>query len=262
MKKTAGFICAALLSLGCSLTSFAALPDSIQEKLNIPAGTKIFAAESSEKGKAAPTEKATSMDLVLILDKSGSMYGLEKDTIGGFNSMLDKQRQTDLTVKVTAIMFNNQVSTIYDRTALKKVKNLTDKDYTPQGTTALLDAVGNTLSKMKALPDIAAKGNKVLVVITTDGKENASKEWTHDKVKKLISELQGKNFEFVFLGANIDAAETAETIGIKKENAIKYKNTGTGVRANFRAVSAMMADYARAGRMDVNNWKREIEEDK
>ena len=285
MKKTA-IICTALLALTCSATAFAASSsETLADKLGIPTGTKIFAAETTEKEKPAEqqkkTEKATSMDLVLILDKSGSMYGLEKDTIGGFNSMLDKQRQSDLPVKVTAVMFNNAVSTIYERTDLDKVKNITDKEYTPQGTTALLDAVGNTtdkeytpqgttalldavgntLSQMKTLPDIDAKGNKVLVVITTDGKENASKEWTYPKVKALISELQEKNFEFVFLGANIDAAAAAQNIGIKKENAVKYRNTQSGVKANFRAVNAMVADYA-AGEMESGNWKKEVEEDK
>jgi len=251
-----------------SANAFAATQD-ISKKLPQPEGTKVIAAEPAEKetpavkeNKPGKEEKATSMDLVLILDKSGSMYGLEKDTIGGFNSMLDKQRESDLDVKVTAVMFNNEVSTIYDRTALGEVKNITEKEYTPQGTTSLLDAVGNTLSKMKALPDIEAKGNKVLVVITTDGMENSSKEWTYDKVKKLISELQERNFEFVFLGANIDAAKTAETIGIKKQNAMKYKNTGAGVKANFRAVNAMVADYARTGSMESQEWKKEVEEDK
>ena len=265
MKKTA-IICTALLALACSATAFAASSsETLADKLDIPTGTKIFATETTEKEKPAEqqkkTEKATSMDLVLILDKSGSMYGLEKDTIGGFNSMLDKQRESDLPVKVTAVMFNNAVSTIYERTDLDKVKNITDKEYTPQGTTALLDAVGNTLSQMKTLPDIDAKGNKVLVVITTDGKENASREWTYAKVKALISELQEKNFEFVFLGANIDAAAAAQNIGIKRENAVKYKNTNSGVKANFRAVNAMVADYA-AGEMESGNWKKEVEEDK
>lgn len=101
----------------------------------------------------------------------------------------------------------------------------------------------------------------MLVVITTDGKENASKEWTYAKVKALISELQKKNFEFVFLGANIDAAAAAQNIGIKKENAVKYKNTKTGVKANFRAVNAMVDDYA-AGEMKAARWKKEVEEDK
>ena len=203
MKKIA-IMCAVLLSIACFMTAFAASSSkALPVKGGIPEGTKIYAAEPTEievpaeqKKKA---EKATSMDLVLILDKSGSMYGLEKDTIGGFNSMLDKQRESNLPVKVTAVMFNNAVSTIYERTDLNKVKNITEKEYTPQGTTALLDAVGNTLSQLKTLPDIDAKGNKVLVVITTDGKENASKEWTYAKVKALISELQKKNFEFVFL---------------------------------------------------------------
>ena len=255
MKKTAIFF-TALLALACSITALASSSNAVSGKQNNAAVTKVHAVERHKK-----SEKATSMDLVLILDKSGSMYGLEKDTIGGFNSMLDKQRESNLPVKVTAIMFNNAVSTIYKRTDLKNVKNITNKDYTPQGTTALLDAVGNTLSQMKTTPGIDAKGNKVLVVITTDGKENASKEWTYPKVKKLISELQEKNFEFVFLGANIDAAQTAQTIGIKKANAVKYRNTSSGVKANFRAVNAMVADYA-AGEMESARWKKEVEEDK
>ena len=267
MKKTA-IAATMIIASALSVNAFAAASPDFKILPSME-GTKIMAAEQTEKDSPATTEtkpgkveKATSMDLVLILDKSGSMYGLEKDTIGGFNSMLDKQRESDLAVKVTAVMFNNEVSTIYDRTALGEVKNITEKEYTPQGTTSLLDAVGNTLSKMKALPDIEAKGNKVLVVITTDGMENSSKEWTYDKVKKLISELQERNFEFVFLGANIDAAKTAETIGIKKQNAMKYKNTGAGVKANFRAVNAMVADYARTGSMESQEWKKEVEEDK
>lgn len=266
MKKTA-VVCTALLALTCSMEAFAEVPsESVQDKLNITKGTTSYTAETAEKNTPAEqqkvSEKVTSMDLVLILDKSGSMYGLEKDTIGGFNSMLDKQRKSDFPVKVTAVMFNNTVSPIYERSDLSEVKNITDKEYTPQGTTALLDAVGNTLSRMKTLPDIDAKGNKVLVVITTDGKENASKEWTYAKVKTLISELQEKNFEFVFLGANIDAAQAAETIGIRKGNAVKYKNTKSGVQANFRAVNAMLEDYARTGSMSSEKWKKEVEEDK
>ena len=259
MKKSAIAATLAFASI-VTMNAFAAQTEKANT-LPLPEGPGIMAAEQTNETKPKQAEKATSMDLVLILDKSGSMYGLEKDTIGGFNSMLDKQRESDLAVKVTAVMFNNQVSTIYDRTALNEVKNISEKDYTPQGTTALLDAVGNTLSKMKALEDIEAKGNKVLVVITTDGKENASKEWTYAKVKALISELQEKNFEFVFLGANIDAAAAAQNIGIKKQNAVKYKNTNSGVKANFRAVSAMVADYA-AGEMETGNWKKEVEEDK
>ncbi len=236
MKKIV-IMCAVLLSIACFMTAFAASSSKTPPvKGGIPEGTKIYAAETTEievpSEQKKKAEKATSMDLVLILDKSGSMYGLEKDTIGGFNSMLDKQRESNL-----------------------------EKEYTPQGTTALLDAVGNTLSQLKTLPDIDAKGNKVLVVITTDGKENASKEWTYAKVKALISELQKKNFEFVFLGANIDAAAAAQNIGIKKENAVKYKNTKTGVKANFRAVNAMVDDYA-AGEMKAARWKKEVEEDK
>ena len=230
MKKIA-IMCAVLLSIACFMTAFAASSSKTPPvKGGIPEGTKIYAAETTEievpSEQKKKAEKATSMDLVLILDKSGSMYGLEKDTID-----------------------------------LNKVKNITEKEYTPQGTTALLDAVGNTLSQLKTLPDIDAKGNKVLVVITTDGKENASKEWTYAKVKALISELQKKNFEFVFLGANIDAAAAAQNIGIKKENAVKYKNTKTGVKANFRAVNAMVDDYA-AGEMKAARWKKEVEEDK
>jgi len=264
MKKTTLVAMALLVSTVCT-TGFA---QDMGKEFSVSGGVPVMAVEQSEQNSPASVEKlpgkeikTTSMDLVLILDKSGSMYGLEKDTIGGFNSMLDKQRESDLAVRVTAVMFNNEVSTIYNRTSLADVKNISEKEYTPQGTTSLLDAVGNTLSKMKALPDISAKGNKVLVVITTDGMENSSKEWNYAKVKKLISELQEQNFEFVFLGANIDAAKAAENIGIKKGHAMKYKNTSSGVKANFRAVSAMVEDYARTGSMEEQNWKKEVEED-
>ena len=263
MKKHTAIVLA-LLTFAFGTTAFAKTAKQIvppppleQKQVLVKEATDTETSEAQKKN-----EKVTSMDLVLILDKSGSMYGLEKDTIGGFNSMLDKQREKDLPVKVTAVMFNQEISTIYDRTELSDVKNITEKEYTPQGTTSLLDAVGNTLSKMKSLEDIEAKGNKVLVVITTDGMENSSKEWTYDKVKKLISELQEKNFEFVFLGANIDAAKTAGSMGIKQSNAIKYKNTSSGVQANFRAVSAMVEDYARSGSVDSAKWKKEVEEDK
>ena len=168
-----------------------------------------------------------SIDVIMIIDKSGSMYNMRADTIGGFN------------------------------------KN----DYVPQGTTAMLDAVGNTLSAFKAREEVNAAGNKVLVVIITDGMENASKEWTWSSVRDLIRDLREKHgYEFVFLGANIDSEQTAENMGIEREAAVKYKQTSGedgGVQSNFKAMNIMMETVS-AGNSLVSDtkWKNSIVEDR
>ena len=217
-------------------------------------------------GESTETEKkdVKSIDLVVILDKSGSMYSLRSDTIGGFNSLLDEQRKKDLPVKVSLGVFNQILEAVYDRVDINEIKNMTPEDYMPQGTTALLDAVGNTLSAIQGREDVNAEGNKVLVVIITDGMENASKEWKKDDVKKLISDLQkDKGYEFVFLGADIDAVSVAQGIGIKAENSVKFKKSAAGVQSNFRAVSHMV-DTVSAGESLAESaaWRKNIIEDK
>lgn len=154
--------------------------------------------------------------MVLVLDESGSMSNLTNDTIGGFNSMIEKEKKLDVDAHVTTVLFNDQYKMLYNRRELKDVRKMTDKDYTPGGMTALLDAVGRTIHKMDMVSGIHRKdkGNKVLFVIITDGEENDSKEYTYADVKKLIKDRQeNAGWEFIFLGANIDAAAEAETWG-------------------------------------------------
>lgn len=224
--------------------------------------------EAQEPATAKEEDKnVKSIDLVVILDKSGSMFGLEKDTIGGFNGLLEENRKKDVPVKVTLIMFNQGVNKIYDRVPLAEAKELTGKDYIPGGTTALLDAVGNALSGLKADETVNAEGNKVLVVVTTDGYENASKEWTWSKVRSLIKNLEAENgYQFAFLGADINAVQVAGDMGIGAQNAVKFKKTSGvdgGVQSNFRAVSSMISTVS-AGESIAEDatWKKSIVEDK
>lgn len=219
--------------------------------------------KKEKEAKSTDKVEVKSIDLVVILDKSGSMYSMTDDTIGGFNSLLEEQRKKDIPVKVSVGMFNQVLEAKLDRVDLKDVKDLTREDYIAQGTTALLDAVGNTLSAMKGREEVNVPDNKVLVVIITDGKENASKEWKKPDVKKLIEELQEKGYEFVFLGADIDAVSVAGGIGISQERSMKFKKTGAGVQANFKAMSVMM-DSMSAGNSLVEDakWKNSIVEDK
>ena len=208
-----------------------------------------------------------SIDVIMIIDKSGSMYNMRVDTIGGFNSFLEEQKKKEVPVRVSVGFFNQVLENKLDRVELKDVTNLNENDYVPQGTTAMLDAVGNTLSAFKAREEVNAAGNKVLVVIITDGMENASKEWTWSSVRDLIRDLREKHgYEFVFLGANIDSEQTAENMGIEREAAVKYKQTSGvdgGVQSNFKAMNIMMETVS-AGNSLVSDtkWKRSIVEDK
>ena len=152
---------------------------------------------------------------------------------------------------------------LYNRRELKDVSKMTDKDYTPGGMTALLDAVGRTIHKMDMVSGIHRKdkGNKVLFVIITDGEENDSREYTYADVKKLIKDRQeNAGWEFIFLGANIDAVAAAENLGIDRDRAVKYKNTGSGVRANFKAVAELSDSLAKSGRVS-DEWKETVEKD-
>lgn len=207
-------------------------------------------------------EKPKRIELVLVIDKSGSMGGLESDTIGGFNSMVEKQRALHIPVRVTAVLFNDKAQTLYDHKAIWRVPPLTEKEYVTGGTTALLDAVGTTIRRMERTEDIAVSGTKVVFVIITDGLENASTEFTRAAVKRMISDKQEKaGWSFIYLGANIDAAEEADAIGVDRENAVTYSNTHTGVRANYDAVSAYVKEAAEESGAEPGAWKRHVEQD-
>ncbi len=225
----------------------------------------LFAAAAPVQAAAQEkiAEKPTHIELVLVIDKSGSMSGLESDTIGGFNSMIEKQKKLGVGVNVTAVLFNDKRQLLYDRRQILGVRPMTAQEYETGGTTALLDAVGDTILRMQRVEGIEAKGTKVIFVIITDGLENASTEFTREKVKRMISDRQEKaGWEFVYLGANIDAAEEADAIGVDRANAVTYKNTHTGVRANYDAVSAYVKEAAEEPEAKVRGeWKKHVEED-
>ena len=219
---------------------------------------------AAETAKEMPlsAEKPERIELVLILDKSGSMSGLESDTIGGFNAMIEKQKALAVPVRVTTVLFNDEVDMLYDRKDIHFVKPLTAKEYEVGGTTALLDAVGATILRMEQRGVSEREGTKVIFVIITDGMENASTEFTKPKVKQLISDKQEKaGWEFIYLGANIDAVEEADAIGVKKANAVTYRNTESGVRANYDAVSAFVEETAEPSTAEKGRWRSRVEED-
>lgn len=212
--------------------------------------------------EAAQKEKPERVELVLVLDKSGSMAGLESDTIGGFNAMIEREKKLDAKVNVTTVFFSDAVDTIYDREDIRNIRPLTDEKYEVGGSTALLDAVGSTILKVSRIKDIEQKGTKVVFVIITDGMENASEEFTKAKVKEMISDKQEKaGWDFIYLGANIDAAKEASNIGVDKKNAVTYRNTGSGVRKNFEAVSAYVAEAVADPSAANDSWKDHVEKD-
>ena len=224
----------------------------------------LAAVGAAETAKEMPlsAEKPERIELVLILDKSGSMSGLESDTIGGFNAMIEKQKALAVPVRVTTVLFNDEVDMLYERKDIHFVKPLTAKEYEVGGTTALLDAVGATLLRMEQRGVSEREGTKVIFVIITDGMENASTEFTKPKVKQLISDKQEKaGWEFIYLGANIDAVEEADAIGVKKANAVTYRNTESGVRANYDAVSAFVEETAEPSTAEKGRWRSRVEED-
>lgn len=225
------------------------------------AAASAQAAEDSAPRAAAPQEKPSRIELVMILDKSGSMHGLEADTIGGFNAMIEKEKKLGIDVRVTTVLFNDKMDRLYEHREIRSVRPLTERTYETGGTTALLDAVGDTILHMEQSGAADRQGTKVIVVIITDGMENASTEFTKAKVKELISDKQEKaGWDFIYLGANIDAAEEADAIGVRKANAVTYKNTSSGVRANYDAVGVYVAERA-GGDKESGAWKDHVEKD-
>ena len=205
------------------------------------------------------------VELVFILDKSGSMSGLESDTIGGFNSLIQKQKDENGEALVTTIMFNNKVDVIHDRVNIQDVKKLTKKEYFVSGTTALLDAVGNTLNNIQnvqnKLPD-DEKPEKTLFVITTDGKENASFEYSYKQIKQMITKAKEElQYEFIFLGANIDSEVEAHKLGIDRENAVNFNNDCQGISINYEALGDAIGTLRREKRIN-SKWRKSIDADK
>lgn len=193
--------------------------------------------------------KKNKMDIVFLLDKSGSMSGSESDTIGGYNSFLKKEKKNNCESLVTTVLFDNSYSRIVDRVEISKVNNLTEEDYYVGGCTALYDAIGKTIIEMdKNKPD------KVLFVITTDGLENASVEYSKQNIKSMIK--KHKNYEFIFLGAGIDSYSEGESIGIKRSNISNYSKSKKGIENMFRAVNKA-SEMMYCDKLD-ESWKDEL----
>lgn len=211
-------------------------------------------------------------EIVFILDRSGSMGGLERDTIGGYNSMLERQKKEEGEAVLSTVLFDDKIEVLHDRKDLYDVKPITNSDYYVRGCTALLDAVGGTIHHIgnvhKNMP-ADQRPEKTLFIITTDGMENASKEYTYSKVKKLVEEKKKKyHWEFVFLGANIDAVEVAGRFGVAKNRAVRYECDGAGTELNFKVMSKMVscAKKARSAMemeemMDCDDMLAPIQED-
>ena len=208
--------------------------------------------------------KENSSELAFILDRSGSMAGLESDTIGGFNAFLEKQKALPGEAHLTTVLFNNRDFLLHDRLDIRAVAPLTAKEYSVGGSTALLDAVGRAIDKIdSALRHTAEdyRAGKVMFVITTDGLENASREYSAERVKYMIERQKREcGWEFLFLGANIDAVETAGSLGIAPDRAQNYCSDGAGTELNFHAVSAAAATFRQTGKMDAA-WGEEIRKD-
>lgn len=203
-------------------------------------------------------------ELVFILDRSGSMAGLEDDTVGGFNAMIQKQKQEPGEAYVSTVLFDNHSTVIHDRVDIQKVSPLTRREYYVRGCTALLDAVGRAIHHIGNVHKYAREEDrpeKTLFVITTDGLENASREYTYDRVRRMIEHEKEKyGWEFLFLGANIDAAKEAVRFGIDPDRAANYHADRQGTAVIYETVSEAVCNV-RACRPMTADWKRRVDED-
>ena len=210
------------------------------------------------------TDKCAKLDtnkvhIVCILDRSGSMSHLTSDTIGGYNSFIDKQRAEAGSAKVTTVLFDNKYETLYENVPIKDVKPLTSKEYYARGTTALLDAVGMTIMSVDGdfkKADVCPKSELVVFMIMTDGLENASREFSRSAVKKLVSDAQEKyGWKFIFMGANIDSVAEAGSLGIRREAAMDYAADSAGVGAAYESAGAAMKMFRAQEKLN-DSWKK------
>lgn len=203
-------------------------------------------------------------ELVFILDRSGSMQGLEADTIGGFNSMLNKQQKEPGEAYLSTVLFDDKVEVLHDRVRVDAVRPITQKEYYVRGCTALLDALGGAIRHIGNIHKYARSEDvpeHTLFVITNDGMENASRHYTAPQVKAMIQRQKEKyGWEFLFLGANIDAVETAGRLGIGSDRAVNYHNDSAGTRLNYATVSAAVS-AVRCSKPLSPHWKDAIEKD-
>ena len=209
-------------------------------------------------------EREETTEIVFILDRSGSMAGLERDTVGGFNSMIEKQKKEKGSVLVSTVLFDNTAEVLHDRVDLEKIRPLTEKEYFVGGCTALLDAVGGAIhhignvhkyARMEDVPE------RTLFVIITDGEENASRYYSAKKVKGMIERQKSRyGWEFLFLGANIDAVQTAGRFGISEDRAVNYNCDSRGTMLNYQVIGEAISVFRNDARID-ESWKRQIDED-
>lgn len=205
-----------------------------------------------------------STEMVFILDRSGSMAGLESDTIGGFNAMIEKQKKQPGKAYVSTVLFDTSTTVLHDRAELTTVKLMTSDDYFAGGCTALLDAIGGAINHIGNIHKYARPEDipaHTIFVITTDGLENASRRYSKSDIKRMIERQRSKyGWEFLFIGANIDAIVTAESFGIEQSRAVNYHADKKGTEVLYDAISAPLTAMRSTGRID-DNWSEEIEED-
>ncbi len=203
-------------------------------------------------------------EIVFILDRSGSMAGLEKDTIGGFNSMINRQKNAHGEAIISTVLFDSETQVIHDRVSLKNIAPMTEKDYFVRGCTALLDAIGGAIHHIGNVHKYAREEDRpehTLFIITTDGMENASRKYSSDRVKQMIERQKSKyGWEFLFLGANIDAVETAGHFGIQADRAVNYHSDKQGTALNYEVLSDAICTFRESKPLE-KSWKQRIDED-
>lgn len=192
------------------------------------------------------------LDLIFLIDRSGSMYGSEEDTIGGFNSFIEKEKLKEGNTRVTTILFDHEYEMLYKRKDIDDVNKLTRDEYYVRGSTALLDAIGKTITTLDREID-----NKALFVITTDGMENSSVEFSKSQIKSMI---QNHNWEFIFIGADIDSYSEASQLGIKKSRVANYKKSARGVEKLYSSIDIASTSMRGNLSLDETDWKKDLEE--
>ncbi len=204
-------------------------------------------------------------ELVFILDRSGSMSGLESDTIGGFNAMLEKQKAASGEAFVSTVLFDNESEVIHDRVNIRDIAPLSDREYYVRGCTALLDAVGGAIHHIGNVHKYAREEDrpeKTLFVITTDGMENASHKYSYDRVKAMIEKQRTKHgWEFIFLGANIDAAREAARFGIRADMAANYHADSVGTGVIYETVNEAVLHVRNCAAPLSADWKKNVDRD-
>ncbi|MBR5914477.1 MAG: VWA domain-containing protein [Selenomonadaceae bacterium] len=205
-------------------------------------------------------------EVVFILDRSGSMSGLEEDTIGGFNSMIEKQKNAEGEVLVSTVLFDHESFVLHDRVPIADIKPLTREDYEVRGSTALLDAMGDAIRHIKNVHKYAReedRPSKTLFIITTDGEENSSRRYDYKDIKKLVEAQKEKEWEFIFLGANIDAIHVAGSMGISANRTVNYHNDKRGTNLRFSAMSNFIgaAMSAKCFEDVGDDWRKEVDKD-